>query len=226
MHLFRYRTRPEGFAPDPMRPLRSEPVHRNEVRIVQIYDASRYPRWRMTMPIGTFRLIKRDEISTYMKQTFTRCYLVGEPALWEPLLVALEKRSIKPEIEVSNGFEYVCEQCDRRFLSYRLAGNRVRLCSNRCELDRRNTRQRRWREGKPADYNTVINAARTARRAEARSGRVCAHCGAPIEAARSTKRFCSDVCRVRHHREAPGSSAASLTRSEREHAQEPRIERR
>jgi hypothetical protein len=181
--------------PDPTRPLRNEPVRRDEVRI---YAASGYPRWRMTMPIGTFRRVERDEFSASMKKTYTWKYLVGDPALWEALLAA-EKRSVKPEIPEFDGFEYHCQQCDRRFLSGRLHGNQVPLCSNRCERDRQNAWRRRWRERNPADYR-LINAARTARRAEARAGRMCEHCGTPIAAARSTKRFCSDVCRVRHSR--------------------------
>ena len=36
----------------------------------------------------------------------------------------------------------------------------------------------------------------------ARAGRTCQHCGKAIEAARSTRRFCSDICRVKAHREA------------------------
>ena len=37
-------------------------------------------------------------------------------------------------------------------------------------------------------------------RSEARQGKCCDQCRNPIEAKRSTRRFCSDLCRVRAHR--------------------------
>ena len=40
---------------------------------------------------------------------------------------------------------------------------------------------------------------------------MCEHCGMAIEAARSTKRFCSDICRIRaHHRRAREASVNSV----------------
>jgi endogenous inhibitor of DNA gyrase (YacG/DUF329 family) len=43
-------------------------------------------------------------------------------------------------------------------------------------------------------------AAQGAARAAARSGRSCERCGEPIEAERSTQRFCSVRCQVAAHR--------------------------
>jgi hypothetical protein len=215
----------KGVDPDPGRPLRSEPVRREEVLITEC-------DWRLlTMPIGTFRLEERPTTWGIGHQ------LVGDAALWQSLLdelaVALaaeiesRRRSReellrqdpsfarfmsnrpppvcpKPEFYVGSGNwrprEYVCEHCARRYLGGALRGNhRVCVCSNRCAHARRNAQQRRWRD-EIGCWND--NVKRTARRAEARAGRACEHCGVPIAAARSTKRFCSAICRVRHHREA------------------------
>ena len=60
----------------------------------------------------------------------------------------------------------------------------------------------------PADY-AIVNQTRTAKRAQARANRVCANpdCGKPIDALRSTKRFCSDLWRVHAYRLAALSTA-------------------
>jgi hypothetical protein len=175
----------------------------------------------MTMPVGTFSLVERDEYSTVMKQTFRSLYLVGDPTLWQPLLDALAAKKSsapKPEIWVGTAgfpifgvFEYLCERCGSRFLSSRLSGNRVRLCSDRCELDRRNEAQRQWRRYNPLPpgYYQQLNANRDRKRAEARAGRTCEHCGVPIEAARSTKRFCSGICRVRAYRKVISTTSST-----------------
>jgi hypothetical protein len=106
----------------------------------------------------------------------------------------------KPEISRWSAYEHICEQCSARFLDQRLAGDRIRLCSNKCARGRRNAQQRQRRKRHPLDYQ-AINASRARKRAEGRAGRSCAHCGVLIEAARSTKRFCSDLCRARAHRQ-------------------------
>jgi len=185
----------EGFNPERY-PLRSEPVWRDEVRIYPVWRNGER-RWRMTMPIGTFSLVEREKYSPDLKQTFTHRYFVADADLWQPLLTA-EKRFPLPELWGFDAREYACRECGTRFLDHSFRSNQVRLCSNRCERDRHNAQQRRWRiwAGRETD-----NAARTQRRAEARAGRTCAHCGTPIEAARSTKQFCSDICRVHWHRE-------------------------
>jgi hypothetical protein len=76
-----------------------------------------------------------------------------------------------------------CRHCGRAFFN----GRRIhgRCCSDACVAAR--TRR--------------LKIARVAKlRQRARQGRTCEHCGAPIAAARSTRRFCSDICRVRAHR--------------------------
>jgi hypothetical protein len=45
----------------------------------------------------------------------------------------------------------------------------------------------------------VIMASRAERRAAARAGRICPVCGERIDAARSTRKFCSTRCRVAAH---------------------------
>ena len=108
----------------------------------------------------------------------------------------------RPEIFDPLACEYECEYCSRRFLSHRIHGNGVRLCSNECEYVRSNQMRRKRREENPPDY-LAINAARVMKRAEARAGGMCYYCGIAIKAARSTKRFCSDICRIRaHHQRA------------------------
>lgn len=98
--------------------------------------------------------------------------------------------------------EYVCEHCARPYLGVELRGNqRVAVCSDHCEHERSKAVERRWRHD--AGISNSNNALRANRRAEARSGRVCEHCGQSFEAARSTRRFCSDICRVRWHRTNP-----------------------
>jgi hypothetical protein len=52
------------------------------------------------------------------------------------------------------------------------------------------------RRARLAKYAATDGAARAA----ARSGRSCERCGEPIEAERSTRRFCSVRCRVAAHR--------------------------
>jgi hypothetical protein len=75
------------------------------------------------------------------------------------------------------------------------------MCSNRSANAHRKRVYQAWRLDNPRDPETV-NPTRAKRRAEARADRKCEHCGKPIDAERSTKRFCSDSCRVRHSREA------------------------
>lgn len=98
--------------------------------------------------------------------------------------------------------EYDCDHCGIRFLGGHWWRNqkRVRCCSNRCEAERKKAVQRQWRELHPT-ISAKSNASRRRKRAEARADRSCEHCGAAIEATRSTRRFCSDLCRGRHHHE-------------------------
>jgi hypothetical protein len=181
-----------------------------------------YELW--TMPLGTFR---REERQLFDWPAIA--WFVGDPVLWRSLwdevatnLAADYAEELRfyqqhpdfarlrgwprewwlpqvPELREAQTRQYVCEHCGRGYVGIQLRGDQLCFCSNRCERERRNAQQRQWRENNPPDYR-IVNAARTARRAEARAGRVCEYCGAPIEAARSTRRFCSDICRVRQHR--------------------------
>ena len=83
-----------------------------------------------------------------------------------------------------------CRHCGRGF--YRIGKYLGHVCSEVCArkaalpgLKRKIARQ---------------TAARSKKRAEARAGRSCLVCGEPMEAKRSTKRYCSERCRVAAHR--------------------------
>jgi hypothetical protein len=211
--------------------LRSEPVRRDEVRFEVRFELGwlggwqpRYELW--TMPLGTFRSEVRQRAGWPAVS-----WLVGDPGLWRSLwhevavnLVAdyagplrfvyqahpVDHARIErwlppaPELPEVAARQYICQHCGRGYVGIQpgQGGHRICVCSNRCERERRIAQQRQWREKHLPEYR-LVNAARTARRAEARSGRVCEYCKAPIEAARSTRRFCSDVCRVRAHRAGP-----------------------
>jgi hypothetical protein len=120
------------------------------------------------MPLGTWTRETRpwphsnDQQRTYQ-------LLVGDPALWQPLLDELAAEITqrqqarqqtlrehpdfapfmaplpnlpKPEFYPAAAGEYVCEHCGDRFLGLHLRGNeRVRVCSNRCELAHRGERR-------------------------------------------------------------------------------------
>ena len=81
-----------------------------------------------------------------------------------------------------------CARCGRAFATYRV-WSRTRYCSNRCAVAAR-------------DKMTVVRAVakRSALRAKARANRNCEHCRRPIEGQRSTRKYCSERCRVAHHR--------------------------
>jgi hypothetical protein len=173
--------------PDLRRTLRREPVRRDEVRVYRRVDGGGKPQWLVTMPSGTYRLETRGKYHSR--------YFVGDPALWQPLLdrLAAQYSPLNVEIIISNGFDYHCEQCGARFLAHRLAGNMVRLCSDKCERERRNAKLRKWR-------GTTTPETRAGRR-------TCEHCGVAIEVTRSDRRFCSGRCRIRayyrrRHRQA------------------------
>jgi hypothetical protein len=92
-----------------------------------------------------------------------------------------------------------CGHCRADLVGVRLF--RSPLCSDNCRRLWRNAQQQTERRRYPS-VKAKVNKSRDARRAEAREGRTCEHCGRAIEALRSTKRYCSAVCRVRHHRDA------------------------
>jgi hypothetical protein len=215
--------------PDPplrTEPVRREEV-RFGVRFERQYLGGWQPHYELwTMPLGTFR----NEVRQRGVDWPALAYFVGDPGLWRSLwdevaanLAADYAEKLRvyqqhpdfvrlwgwprewwltriPELRQAWTRQYVCQHCSRGYIGIQLRGSqRIWVCSNRCERERRIAQQRRWRKNNPPDYR-LINAARTARRAEARTDRVCEYCRAPIEAARSTRRFCSDMCRVRAHR--------------------------
>jgi hypothetical protein len=51
----------------------------------------------------------------------------------------------------------------------------------------------------PPDHLRRHRRARAQQSAESRAERTCEHCGLAIEVTRSTRRFCSDLCRIRAH---------------------------
>ncbi len=225
------------------KPLRADPVRRDEV----IRSRLQF----LTMPIGTYRCevrpwhtFTRPDGSSH---TLTSKYVIGDPALWHPLLDELaaeieatrrrceqrlrdepcpagwdEARWVnyimgpvqklpKPEFFADGDRvqEYVCEVCGARYIGLTRRHNRQRyaVCSNRCDDARINAVKRQYRRDNPPTAE-VHNAARAQHRAAARAGRTCEHCGVPIEAARATKRYCSDICRVRAYRGKPSSISA------------------
>src|SRR5262249_46061687 len=119
---------------------------------------------------------------------------------------------LMPYLRADEAREYLCEQCGVHYVGVRVGGlaglfnpvdrhsrRGTMFCSNNCARLWRNASQRECRPINPPPP-AEPNAARTARRAEARAGRTCEHCGMAIEAQRTTKRFCSDIFRVRNHR--------------------------
>ena len=183
----------------------------------------------MTMPIGTYRISRRrwnieaigepalwqpliDELAAEADRILKQHNAWREEALAAGYRVpkGLLQQALEPLDPRLDGDvrEYICTQCGEPYLGLeyhrakRLAG---RLCSRECERKRALGQQREWRAAHP-EALARSNASRTWKRASARAGRNCEHCGTPIEAARSTRRFCSSLCRIRayHHRSANG----------------------
>lgn len=89
-----------------------------------------------------------------------------------------------------------CRVCRKTFFQAhgRYSKPRASFCTDACIAQ--------WRRVKRADQRRQDSA----RRAAARADRVCAVCGEAIEAARSTRRYCSTKCRVAAHRATPHGS--------------------
>jgi hypothetical protein len=105
--------------------------------------------------------------------------------LWAPLLRSLNRQRPKgtPPIELPHtgvGGAVSCLHCKRKFFHVRTASL---YCSDLCAR-RERLQAIAWK------------------RAEARAGRKCAHCGDLLDSRRSTMRFCSARCRVAAHRRA------------------------
>ena len=110
--------------------------------------------------------------------------------LWAPLVQSL--RVAYPSTSRSTR---VCQCCGKKF--FRTLRGPDLYCSDRCAERARVARFVR---------------ARSEERAEARAGRTCESCGAPLDARRSTMRFCpGSRCRVAAHRAArrPGLRLAA-----------------
>jgi endogenous inhibitor of DNA gyrase (YacG/DUF329 family) len=134
--------------------------------------------------------IARDEvrlsgrrISTLPLGSVTRSGQAIE-RLWTPLLRELNLRD--DDYPYALGRPRECMHCGKK---YRQAFDARRYyknyCSDRCVRLARNA----------AQSKRISNM-----RAKARDGRNCETCGEPIDARRSTMRFCSAKCRVVAHR--------------------------
>jgi hypothetical protein len=101
---------------------------------------------------------------------------------------------------------FTCQRCGELFLgaAYR------RTCST-------------CRTAAQDETMSKSNARHSARRSQERSARrasmICRHCGQPLDAARSTRAFCSNACHQAAYREAqpqdPASAPSWLTPSVR-----------
>jgi endogenous inhibitor of DNA gyrase (YacG/DUF329 family) len=165
--------------------MRNKPIRRDEIRF-NGYDIT-------TLPADSVRKGKRGNYETVRR-------------LWTPLLRSLNRAEGKKTEEWNAKYaaklgplgkpkpiacprpEYKreCWHCNRKFFRSSRIG-KSRFCSDRCASLVRSAKHSR---------------AKSAERALARAGRTCENCGAPLQAQRSTRRFCSSYCRVTAHRAA------------------------
>src|SRR5215469_13031146 len=90
------------FDPDPTRPLRSEPVRREEVLIEVKQRGWPAEKWHLlTMPIATWQLVAEEVRSVLFGRevNYVSRHLVGAPALWQSLLA-------EPQARWSVGMDY------------------------------------------------------------------------------------------------------------------------
>jgi hypothetical protein len=155
-----------------------------------------------TAPVWAFRTTK-DEFGHKVREPIA--------ALWQPLLRRLRRQAqtehqrrladykrlfpdrpkIWPKFHTISvatfyadgwrGREQTCRVCRSRFYS-----DRKWHCSDACA--------RRF-------ASQQLAARRSKARAQARAGRTCAVCAAPLDALRSSKKYCSVKCRVAAHRQ-------------------------
>jgi hypothetical protein len=142
---------------------------------------STHPPWRTQWHNGRVRLDERDGV-LYYGQTE-----IG-PAVEQ---IAIVPWPLREKICAAVGDPtlhvyaiYRCKSCGQW-----AAGSGSMWCSVECRRELKTTGQRQRRE--------------RARAARAAAEHRCAHCQAPMSAQRSTRRFCSDSCRVRAHRANP-----------------------
>lgn len=165
--------------------MRHKPVNRDEIKFNE--------------HSGSIRTLPADAVRTMKGRRFT-----VEPIrkLWAPLLRQLNRAARKrwdgysEQYKRRFGFTPIkcpkpdgflahqpCDHCGREFYSVRRNG--PKHCSDRCAKTVR---------------TAAFVKARSERRADNRETH-CDRCAKPIEAKRSTMRFCSVKCRVAAHRE-------------------------
>jgi endogenous inhibitor of DNA gyrase (YacG/DUF329 family) len=137
------------------------------------------------------RILDGQRISTMPADSVHKAQLWSSPEpidkLWKPLLRQLGNAKL-PEY----GFRLrECWQCERQFYTTRFYFGHY--CSDRCQ-------SLAYAPARAAQRAAMVKAKSKAR-AAARADRECETCGKPIEAKRSTMRFCSVKCRVAAHRE-------------------------
>jgi hypothetical protein len=180
--------------------MRTAPVRRDEVRI----DA----QWRIrTLPADACRRIRYPARYGYdaIPELFTplveelRQERVAWLADWQAqsaaatgidrafmMLAAGEPKirrrlnSLEPRIPWPDGYPVFCRHCKREFF-HRFRARPGAFCSDRCIAAHKN-----------ATHIAQLSQARRAARAD----RVCEQCDAPLDAARSSKRYCSNRCRT------------------------------
>jgi hypothetical protein len=207
--------------------LRTAPVRREEA----FFD---YRQWRwLTMPLGTYtcketilghylsgdpalwadvvsKITAEHEVERRSRRMFG--VSVSIPRLYAAPHFLSSPSGLGFGYTLCRPREFVCEYCGVGFLARGYDNWPRFVCSNHCARQRRIALRRQYKRDNPPSPEAVrlMHAQRTAQRAAARAGRQCAHCGRVIEAARSTRRFCSDICRVKAYREAKGTRQEAL----------------
>lgn len=173
--------------------MRRKPITRDEIRIADNFGGGSV----MTLPADSVRL----------HVDFPHIRAI--PRLWAPLLKEMQQREddaiawtrrMHPGMKIRARREYrtpnvwfeaveqSCSHCGAAFFN---AGRyRSRFCSDRC-----------LKSDKAKANSKTRSEARAADRADLR----CRTCKEPLEAARSTARYCSVRCRVKAHRRQANS---------------------
>lgn len=209
-----------GRHPEP-NTIRNEPVRRDEV-LVGRYAQPRFDWARdwtiMTMPERTYRL--EDNCYVGIEGLWEQLLeeLKAEREAEIPRLKARrDERANKGRLHPSWKWEtpaeplakmydyrvreYACDECGTIYLSHEYARWKDwRFCSDRCKRAHHAAHNRAYFQDHPRD-SSMVNRARTERRRGVREDRECETCGAYLNGERSSKKFCSDKCRVAAHRE-------------------------
>jgi hypothetical protein len=175
--------------------LRTAPVTRDEVRIIAPFTIGTLPAdacqppgiWGGWEPIaGLFEALieeLRKQYDAWLPADVARREAVNAIPGFRFRLgppPPFEARVLWPR----NSFSYPrrCRCCGREFFNTGLVTGAC--CSDHCMA-------KRYRASV-----TTRNAARSAERREARAQLVCRHCGKPLDAQRSSRRYCSGRCRI------------------------------